>query len=86
MIIDDIKHKTVLIAIKKHNITNDILQNIANMKDLHLYIRRASQKLWYHNNKDYFKNKYINEYKERVLPIIKARNSFQYYFKKLPNC
>lgn len=65
MLLNDITHKTTLKGITKHNITENELLKIQTLQELHLYIRRASRRLWQRRNKDYFKQKYETLYKER---------------------
>jgi hypothetical protein len=76
MLLNDIKHKTTLKGIMKHNITEDELNRISTLPELHLYIRRCSRRLWQRQHKDYFKEKYETTYKER------CQN--RYYLKDLP--
>jgi len=76
MLLSDIKHKTTLKGIIKHNITDDVLQNIQSLPDLHLYIRRSSRRLWQGQNRQYFKDKYEDTYKQQI----QNRN----YLKQLP--
>ena len=66
MLLKNITHKTSLNAIKKHNITEEQLESINSLQELRLYIQRASRRLWYKNNKQYFKDKYMNDYREQA--------------------
>lgn len=76
MLLSDIKHKTTIKGITKHNITDDVLQNIQSIEDLHVYIRRCSRRLWQSKNRQYFKDKYTDTYKQQI----QSRN----YLKHLP--
>ena len=84
MLLSDIHHKHTLKAIKKHQITDEDLLQVNNLQDLQILIRRYSRRLWYKENKQYFKDKYKNEYKEKVLPIIRQTMSNKYYLHLLP--
>ncbi len=77
MLLTDIKHKTTLQAIQKHNITEEELLPIKDSKELTLYIRRASRRLWQHANKKYFQDYYYGNYD--------AIASSRYHFNLLPN-
>ena len=66
MLLKNITHKTSLSAIKKHNITEEQLESMQTVSELKLFIQRASRRLWYKNNKQYFKDKYVNEYRDQV--------------------
>ena len=77
MLLSDIKHKTTLLAIKKHNITEEQLLEMKDVKELTLYIRRASRRLWQRNNKKYFQDYYYGNYD--------AIKSAKYHFGLLPN-
>ena len=77
MLLSDIKHKTTLNAIKKHNITDEQLLEMKDTKDLRLYIRRASRRLWQQKNKKYFQDYYYENYDSIA--------SSKYYFNLLPN-
>jgi len=50
----------------KHNITEEQLESINSLQELRLYIQRASRRLWYKNNTQYFKDKYMNDYREKA--------------------
>lgn len=85
MMINQITHKTTINAIIKHNITEEELMNIHSLEELKLFIRRASRRLWYKHNREYFKNKYQSDYKERVLQQSKERTLVKQYMKELPH-
>jgi hypothetical protein len=76
MLLSDIKHKTTLKGIIKHNITDKELQSIPSIHDLHIHIRRCSRRLWQAQNRQYFKDKYADTYKQQI----QTRN----YLKQLP--
>ena len=85
MLINQITHKTTINAIIKHNITEEELMNIHSLEELKLFIRRASRRLWYKHNREYFQNKYRTDYKERVLQQSKERTLVKQYMKELPH-
>ncbi len=85
MLINQITHKTTINAIIKQKITEEELLNIHTLEELKLFIRRASKRLWYKNNKEYVQNKYQSDYKERVLQQSKDRTLVKQYMKELPN-
>ena len=78
MLINQISNKNTLKAVKKHNIN---LNEVDSFDELSILIRRRSRNLWYHLNKDYFKNKYKNEYRDHLLKESKTK----IFFKELPN-
>lgn len=84
MLLTDITHKTTLKSITKHNITPDQLANIRSLDELRLIIQRCSRRLWQGNNREYFKDKYINEYRTRVLTSAKERTKIMQFFRELP--
>ena len=84
MLLSDINHKTTLRSITKHNITPDQLANIQSLDELRLIIQRCSRRLWQSNHRDYFKNKYINEYRDKVLTSAKERTKIRQFFRELP--
>ena len=84
MLLSDITHKTTLKSITKHNITPDQLANIQSLDELRLIIQRASRRLWQGNHREYFKDKYINEYRDKVLTSAKERTKIRQFFRELP--
>lgn len=58
MLLADIRHKTTLKSLEKHNITEDKLNEFNTIDELRIYISRCSRRLWQRKNKDYFKNRY----------------------------
>jgi hypothetical protein len=84
MLLSEITHKTTLKSITKHNITPDQLANIESIDALRLIIQRSSRRLWQGNHRDYFKAKYTNEYRDRVLTSAKERTKIMQFFRELP--
>ena len=80
MKLEDISHKTTLMAITKHAITNADLEKMSSLAELRQHIVRCSRRLWSRRHKDYFRDKYRNQYREKILD---ARQTLQ-MFRELP--
>ena len=76
MLKENITHKSTLKAISKHNITDEMLLGIPDHETLKLVILRASRRYWARNHKQYIKEKYINEYRDKY--------NNRKYLKELP--
>ncbi len=82
MLLSEITHKTTLKSIAKHNICID---ELSSLEELRLIIRRASRRLWQSKNKEYFKMKYMNEYRGALLSSAKERTMVRQFMKILPH-
>jgi len=85
MKLEDITHKTTIRAICKHGITDDELEKIGSLAELRQHIVRCSRRLWSRGHKDYFRDKYRNEYRDRVLEYNRQVRQALQLFRELPH-
>lgn len=81
MRIEDIKHKLILNAVKRHNIDDETLSTFSDRKALSHYILNLNKMNWYKKNKDKFKDNYETKYKSPL----KQKYEIIKMFRELPN-
>jgi len=58
MLKSDIYHTATLKAIQKYNITDEMIDMVADIKELRKYIANFSRRQWQRQNKSYYKERY----------------------------
>ena len=81
MRIEDIKHKLILKAVKRHNIDEETLSTFENRNELSHYILNLNKMNWYRKNKERFKDNYETKYKSPL----KQKYEILKLFRELPN-
>jgi hypothetical protein len=81
MRIEDIKHKLILNAVKRHNIDDETLSTFENRNELSHYILNLNKMNWYRKNKERFKDNYETKYKSPL----KQKYEIIKMFRELPN-
>ena len=83
MLKSDIYHTATLNAIERYNITDEMIEEVVDIKELRKYIANFSRRHWQRANKSYYKERYNLVKNNAYEPGMKIQYENQTYDKPL---